>query len=156
MKVLVSPLPFPRPWCSPSRLLRSNVFPLSIVTIVPVLIQAGEGKQEQEQEQQLVYDNAYGEDRVRVSVSSKDGGTNNNNWYPVLRRLNLSGIYLVDTNVCEWSVVSENETLPPTISPAEITLRSRQRAPKYTSSRAKHTVRNRHQGPACFQSGLVT
>ena len=48
----------------------------------------------------------------------------------------------------EYSVVSENETLPPAISLAEITLRSRQRAPKYTSSRAKHTVRNRHQGPA--------
>ena len=48
----------------------------------------------------------------------------------------------------KYPVVSENETLPPAISPAEITLRSRQRAPKYTSSRAKHTVRNRHQGPA--------
>ena len=29
---------------------------------------------------------------------------------------------------------------------------SRQRAPKYTSSRAKHTVRNRHQGPASSSS----
>ena len=48
----------------------------------------------------------------------------------------------------KYPVVSENETLPPAISPAEITLRSRKRAPKYTSSRAKHTVRNRHQGPA--------
>ena len=48
----------------------------------------------------------------------------------------------------KYPVVSENETLPPAISLAEITLRSRQRAPKYTSSRAKHTVRNRHQGPA--------
>ena len=48
----------------------------------------------------------------------------------------------------KYPVVSENETLPPAISPTEITLRFRQRAPKYTSSRAKHTVRNRHQGPA--------
>ena len=48
----------------------------------------------------------------------------------------------------KYPAVSENETLPPAISPAEITLRSRQRAPKYTSSRAKHTVRHRHQGPA--------
>ena len=48
----------------------------------------------------------------------------------------------------KYPVVSENETLPPAISPAEITFRSRQRAPKYTSSRVKHTVRNRHQGPA--------
>ena len=52
----------------------------------------------------------------------------------------------------KYPVVSENETLPPAISPAEITLRSRQRAPKYTSSRAKHTVRNRHQGPASSSS----
>ena len=52
----------------------------------------------------------------------------------------------------KYPVVSENETLPPAISPAEITLRSRQRAPKYTSPRAKHTVRNRHQGPASSSS----
>ena len=52
----------------------------------------------------------------------------------------------------KYPVVSENETLPPAISPAEITLRSRQRAPKYTSSGAKHTVRNRHQGPASSSS----
>ena len=52
----------------------------------------------------------------------------------------------------KYPVVSENETLPPAISPAEITLRSRQRTPKYTSSRAKHTVRNRHQGPASSSS----
>ena len=45
----------------------------------------------------------------------------------------------------KYPVVSENKTLPPAISPAEITLRSRQRAPKHTSSRAKHTVRNQHQ-----------
>ena len=49
----------------------------------------------------------------------------------------------------KYPVVSENETLPPAISPAEITLRSRQRAPKYTSFRAKHTVRNRHR--TCIQ-----
>ena len=48
----------------------------------------------------------------------------------------------------KYPAVSENETLPPAISPAEITLRSRLRAPKYTSSRAKHSVRNRHQEPA--------
>ena len=52
----------------------------------------------------------------------------------------------------KYPVVSENETLPSAISPAEIILRSRQRAPKYTSSRAKHTVRNRHQGPASSSS----
>ena len=52
----------------------------------------------------------------------------------------------------KYLVVSENETLPPAISPADITLRSHQRAPKYTSSRAKHTVRNRHQGPASSSS----
>ena len=52
----------------------------------------------------------------------------------------------------KYPVVSENETLPPAISPAEITLRSRQRAPRYTSSRAKHTVRNRHEGPASSSS----
>ena len=39
-----------------------------------------------------------------------------------------------------YPVVSENETLPPAISPAEITFRSHQRAPKYRSSRAKHTT----------------
>ena len=39
-----------------------------------------------------------------------------------------------------YPVVSENDTLPPAISPAEITLRSHQRAPKYRSSRAKHTT----------------
>ena len=37
-------------------------------------------------------------------------------------------------------VVSGNETLPPVISPAEITFRSHQRTPKYRSSRAKHTT----------------
>ena len=52
----------------------------------------------------------------------------------------------------KYPAVAENETLPPAISPAEITLRSRQKAPKYTSSRAKHTVRNRHQGPASSSS----
>ena len=52
----------------------------------------------------------------------------------------------------KYPVVAENETLPPAISPAEITLRSRQRAPKYISSPAKHTVRNRHQGPASSSS----
>ena len=52
----------------------------------------------------------------------------------------------------KYPVVSENETLPPAISPAEITLRSRQRAPKYASSRAKHTVRNRHLRPASSSS----
>ena len=55
----------------------------------------------------------------------------------------------------KYPVVSENETLPPAISPAEITLRSRQRAPNYTSSRAKHTVRNRHQGPASSSSAYT-
>ena len=52
----------------------------------------------------------------------------------------------------KYPVVSENETLPPAISSAEINLRSRQKASKYTSSRAKHTVRNRHQGPASSSS----
>ena len=55
----------------------------------------------------------------------------------------------------KYPVVSENETLPPAISPAEILLCSRQRTPKYTSSRAKHTGRNRrnrHQGPASSSS----
>ena len=52
----------------------------------------------------------------------------------------------------KYPVVSEKETLPPAISSVEITLRSRQRAPKYISSRAKHTVRNRHQGPASSSS----
>ena len=52
----------------------------------------------------------------------------------------------------KYPVVSENETLPPAISPAEITLRFRQRAPNYTSSRAKHSVRNRHQGPTSSSS----
>ena len=39
-----------------------------------------------------------------------------------------------------YPVVSENETLPPAISPARITFRSHQRAPKYRSSRAHHTT----------------
>ena len=40
-------------------------------------------------------------------------------------------------------VVSENETLPPAISPARITFRSHQRAPKYRSSRVHHTTTRR-------------
>ena len=56
------------------------------------------------------------------------------------------------TLILDNTVVAENKTLPPAISPAEITLRSRQRASKYTSSRDKHTVRNRHQGPASSSS----
>ena len=39
-----------------------------------------------------------------------------------------------------YPVVSENETFPPAISPAGITFRFHQKAPKYRSSRAKHTT----------------
>ena len=39
-----------------------------------------------------------------------------------------------------YPVVSENETLPPAVSPTRITFRSHQRVPKHRSSRAHYTT----------------